>query len=104
MLQESLRIALKDFLPDFLQSDVPLEALEREIVISYAKLAEYLDNAETRYQVTKTWQGLQPSKIRIRRRESTPSESIASDDERRFEQAELAAETLADEADEDWKP
>jgi len=101
--QKSLRIPLKDFLPNVLRSDFPPEALEREIAISYAKLAEYLDDADARYQLTKTRQGIQQPEIRKRRREETPPEELASEDERRFERAELAVERAVDEKDEDWK-
>ena len=72
-------------------------------MISYSKLAEYLDIAEARYQLIKTGQGIQQPRIRKRKRLSTPPEELALEDERGFEQAELAVERAADEKDEDWK-
>jgi hypothetical protein len=101
--RKSLWIALKDFLPSILLSDFPPEALKRDIIISFAKLAEYLDIAEVRYQLTSTKQGIPLPELRKWRRASTPPEELALEDEKRFKRVEIEAERAADRKDEDWE-
>ena len=81
----------------------PSEALRQEILIPYTKLAEYLDKAEAQYHLKKTQQGRQEPVVRKRRRASTPPDELASEDEKRFKQAEQKADRTADKEDEDFK-
>ena len=80
-----LRLPLKDFpLPELL----PPGDCEQEILISYEKLAEYLEKAEAQAQLVRAKQGLSkkmPVGMRKRKRDSTSPESLGSADEERFE-------------------
>lgn len=84
---------------------IPLNALDEEVVVmTYSQLAEYLDEAESAEREEKTGKltadSLEPG-VRKRRRESNPPEALTSEDERRFEEAELVAERAVDKKDND---
>lgn len=99
-------IPLRSFVPQPDQSDILSEILEQRIVISYEKLAAYLDQAEALYESRKSKQGIQnvlSASRRKRRRELTPEEELMSDDERKFAEFKAAEAKRVQKRDEEWK-
>ena len=79
---------------------------EKAIIITFEKLAQYLEEVERSEQDSRTGTvkaipvGMRKRK---RKREKTPPEELSISNERRFAQQEEVAERLANEEDEEWK-
>ncbi|KAF4986694.1 hypothetical protein FDECE_15820 [Fusarium decemcellulare] len=99
----SLTLNLHDFAPDELCHDVP----NIPIPISFAKICEFLDRAEKgqKDRESKDARGFRSTlKVRKRKVSSSSLEDLASDDEDRVKQQEIAADTRADHHDDDFVP
>ena len=81
--------------------------VQGEIVISYSKLAEHLNEAEGRFHGTISSQRnpklLRPGAIK-RRREQTRPEELELEDEQLYQQEESNDEKRAEAKDADWEP
>lgn len=93
-------LQIKNFIiPALVQST---DDMQGEIVVSYSKLAEILNEAEGRSNESKM-ELMRPGAIR-QTREQTPPEELESEDEKCYQQAESKQEKRAEAEDADWEP
>jgi hypothetical protein len=101
--ENSLTLHLHDFAPDQKCEVIP----NLPISISFAKICEFLDDAEKVQQAgeSKDTRGIRSTrKVRKRKLLSSSLEELASDDEERFKEQEEAVETRAGHRDHDYEP
>lgn len=101
----TLRIPFRSFTPESIRSKFLPEALDEELVLSYEKLAMYLEFAEGLDGIRKTGQAvIEPLTAgkRKQRRLATPLETLSVEHEDRSARQESAEERRAEEQDGDW--
>jgi hypothetical protein len=101
--ENSLTLHLHDFAPDQKCEDIP----NIPISISFAKICEFLDDAEKVQKAgeSKDTRGIRSTrKVRKRKLSSSSLEELASDDEERFKEQEEAVDTRASHRDDAFEP
>ncbi|MCJ1387778.1 hypothetical protein MMC18_000621 [Xylographa bjoerkii] len=96
---KALRLQLKHFVPFQIGADP--DGLAQEILISYEKLAIFVDKAQE-IQSAENIPCVLAAGIRKRRRQSTPPGEMISEDERVYQRLETTEARRVEEQDEEW--